>query len=230
VLDSLFEMARVGVDGVNIHSYPGATYELFTFQRAHGRWRAAVEPEYYGMLMFAQAAPPGARLLGVSWRQRAGERLHVWATRAPDGRIRVVLINDRGRSQTVAVRAPATAGAATLERLTAPSLGATAGVTLAGQGFGSETPTGQLAGRPAVGSITPVAGSYSFRLPGASAALLTITRRAASPPSMGSSASRRWPRATAICTFRRWPSPLDRLAVHLVTRFRSASRNSGHRV
>ena len=30
-LDTLFEMARVGVDGVNIHTYPGATYQLFTF-------------------------------------------------------------------------------------------------------------------------------------------------------------------------------------------------------
>ena len=30
-LDALFEMARVGVDGVNIHTYPGATYRLFTF-------------------------------------------------------------------------------------------------------------------------------------------------------------------------------------------------------
>ena len=29
-LDTLFEMARVGVDGVNIHTYPGATYQLFS--------------------------------------------------------------------------------------------------------------------------------------------------------------------------------------------------------
>ncbi len=38
-LDVLFEMARVGVDGVNLHTFPGATYQLFTFSRAHGRWR-----------------------------------------------------------------------------------------------------------------------------------------------------------------------------------------------
>ncbi len=58
-LDTLFEMARVGVDGVNIHTYPGATYQPFTFTHtAHG-WSASVTPEYYGLLMFAQAAPRG---------------------------------------------------------------------------------------------------------------------------------------------------------------------------
>jgi hypothetical protein len=55
VLDTLFNLAGVGVDGVNLHSLPGAAYELFTFSQSHGSWRAFVHPEYYGMLMFAQA-------------------------------------------------------------------------------------------------------------------------------------------------------------------------------
>ena len=40
MLDTLFNMASVGVDGVNFHSLPGADYELFTFtprQPAAGR-------------------------------------------------------------------------------------------------------------------------------------------------------------------------------------------------
>ena len=74
-LDALFELPPVGVDRVNIHSYPGATYELFTFAREHGSWRAFVEPEYYGMLMFAQAPPPGSRLLGISCRTHDGNQL-----------------------------------------------------------------------------------------------------------------------------------------------------------
>ena len=61
-LDAVFQMARVGVDGVNIHTYPKAPYELFTFTRANGVWSGSVAPEYYGLEMFAQAAPPGARL------------------------------------------------------------------------------------------------------------------------------------------------------------------------
>ncbi len=62
-LDTLFQMARVGIDGVNIHTFPGAGYELFRFIRAGGRWRGSVAPQYYGLLMFAQAAPPGSQLL-----------------------------------------------------------------------------------------------------------------------------------------------------------------------
>jgi len=64
-LDTLFEMARVGIDGVNVHTFPGAGYELFTFSHAEGRWRASIAPEYYGLLMFAQAAPPGSVMIGA---------------------------------------------------------------------------------------------------------------------------------------------------------------------
>ena len=63
MLDTLFSMASAGVDGVNIHSLPGAAYELFTFRRDAAGWRAFVHPDYYGMLLFAQAFPVGAQLL-----------------------------------------------------------------------------------------------------------------------------------------------------------------------
>ena len=43
-LDVLFEMADVGVDGVNMHTYPGATYQPFTFTRSRRRWSAFVTP------------------------------------------------------------------------------------------------------------------------------------------------------------------------------------------
>ena len=172
-LDALFQMARVGVDGVNIHTYPGATYELFTFRRVHGSWQAFVEPEYYGLLMFAQATSPGSRLLRVSGG-RPGDGLRAWATRALDGETRVVLINESDRPQTVAVRAPTVAGASTLERLQAPSVRANRGVTLGGQSFGSRTQTGRLAGRETATSITPVGGEYVLRLTPASAVLLTL--------------------------------------------------------
>ena len=55
-----------------MHSRPDAAYGLFTFtrrrvkvSRRHTRtiWQAFVRPEYYGMLMFEQAFPPGAQLL-----------------------------------------------------------------------------------------------------------------------------------------------------------------------
>ena len=56
-LDALFASARTGTDGVNIHTFPGARYGLFTFRRMGSEWSASVRPEYYGLLMFAQAAP-----------------------------------------------------------------------------------------------------------------------------------------------------------------------------
>ena len=39
-VDALFEMARVGVDGVNIHTRPDVSGELFSFTQKHGTWRA----------------------------------------------------------------------------------------------------------------------------------------------------------------------------------------------
>ena len=178
VLDTLFNMARVGVDGVNIHTFHKAIYEPFAVSERAGRWSAQVKPLYYGLLMFAQAAPPGARLLPAAYRGPA--TLRVWSTRARDGRTRVVLINDsRRRSVTVAVRAPDTAaGAATIGatgiRLRAPHANASAGVSLGGQSFGASTDTGALSGAARSFTLRPVQGSFVVRLPPASATLVVV--------------------------------------------------------
>ncbi len=185
-LDTLFNMVRVGVDGVNIHTFRNAIYEPFAFGHAHGRWTARVRPMYYGLLMFARAAPPGARLLDATTtpaRASAGApgtsvaALRVWATRAPDGRVRVVLINDSPHRSTVAaVRPPGGAGAstATVERLTAPRLTARRAITLAGQSFRSPTTTAQLTGPVRRQTLSVVQGRFVVRLAPASATLLTV--------------------------------------------------------
>jgi Glycosyl hydrolase family 79 C-terminal beta domain len=168
-VDALFSMASVGVDGVNIHSLPGAAYQLFTFDRAGGEWRGAVRPDYYGLLMFSQAFPPGAQLLPVA---APGGPVRVWATRGPDGHVRVMVINEDSRAHEVQLELPAGAGQASLEWLRAPSAAATGGVTLGGQTFGTETATGVLPA-PAVQTIPQLLGSYSVDVPPASAVLLT---------------------------------------------------------
>jgi hypothetical protein len=171
-LDAVFQMARVGVDGVNIHTYPRAPYELFRFTHRDGQWQGFVAPEYYGLEMFAQAAPAGARLLGVSGSLGY---VRAWATRAPNGTVHVVLINDdTARARTVAVRIPGVRGAATLERLTGRGITARTGVTLGGQTYGSATTTGLLAGDSTLASVTKRGGGYVVKLPRASAAMLTI--------------------------------------------------------
>jgi hypothetical protein len=170
MLDTLFDLASVGVDGVNVHSLPGAGYELFTFSRAGtGRWQAFVHPDYYGMLMFSQAFPTGARLVPVD--APAGP-VKVWATLAPDGHTRVALINKDSRPHRVELQLPPTTAPAELEWLRAPSATATSGVTLGGQTFGLETPTGALPA-PVPQPVSPVLGAYSIELPAYSAALLT---------------------------------------------------------
>ena len=173
-LDALFAMARTGVDGVNIHTFPGARYGLLSLRQAQGRRSASVRPEYYGLLMFARAAPPGSKLLVAV--ATGNPAVRAWATAAPDGRTRLVLINDDiFHRHTVLVRTPAPAGTATLERLSAPSAFATSGVTLAGQSFGAETQTGTLRGPRRASSLDLLAGAYEVMLPAASAAMLTTT-------------------------------------------------------
>lgn len=177
VTDALFSLARAGVDGVDMHTLPDTAYELFAFSRLGGRWQAEVRPVYYGLQLFAQAAPPGARLLAVSRRGAAGG-LSVWATRAPDHRVRIVVINkSQTRRKTVVLRLPARSGGpsaqVTVERMLAPSAHAKRGVTLGGRSYGAVTQTGQLAPLE-VARARAKRGRITLSMPRASAALVMV--------------------------------------------------------
>jgi len=180
-LDTMFNFANVGVQGVNFHMLPGSNYELFTpSQTSSGSWQAFVHPEYYGLALFAQAFPPGARLLNVS---APSGPTKVWATRAADGTIHVVVINqDTVNEHDVAVTVPGQTTPGTLESLTAPSITATSGVSLGGQTFGAETATGTLPGPAFTTVATPAASVYTIPAPAASAEMLTIPPATATPP------------------------------------------------
>jgi hypothetical protein len=159
IIDALFHLVRVGADGVNVHTFHNAIYAPFTIARRHGRWEARVRPLYYGLLLFARAAPAGARLLAVSGPAVPG--LQTWATRAPDGTVRLLLVNQTARRVlTVAARAPGAVAAATLQRLRAPGLGARGSITLGGATFGSATSTGRLSAGRTV-ALGVVQGRYS---------------------------------------------------------------------
>jgi hypothetical protein len=176
VLDALFAVARQGVDGVNLHTYPNSDNGLFDLSHARGGWTARIHPLYYGALMFAQAAPAGSALLRVV--SAGAGTIRSWATIGPDHRVRVLVINDSLTNATRAdIRAPAGYGrlAGSLERLRAPSAYASAGVTLGGRSFGATTASGILAA-PVAQTVTPRGGVYAVRLPPASAGLLTLAR------------------------------------------------------
>jgi hypothetical protein len=171
-------MANVGVDGVNIHTYPRSSYELFSFHRtSSGRWVGQVSPEYYGLLMFTLAAPVGSQPLSLSGD--ATSHLSTWATYGPDGQTRVLLINtDPARTRTVAIDAGLRVSPAKTLRLEARSLSTHTGVTLGGGTFGTATETGRLSGANRVDSIPPLAGRYTVSAPPASATVVVL------PPSV----------------------------------------------
>jgi hypothetical protein len=177
VLNTLFEMLRVGVHGVNIHTFPGAGYELFKLSRSGGLWRADVAPEYYGLLLFARAAAAGSRLLAVAGG--ADGTVRTWATRAGDGTVRVVFVNTGAAARRLSIGVPGmTFATGSLQRLTARSVRAQGGMTLAGQSFAAGTSTGRLAGAPLTSRVPAVGGRYVVQVPAASAAMLVL-----SPPS-----------------------------------------------
>jgi hypothetical protein len=172
-LDTMFALARTGVDGVNIHTFQQAKYRLFGVSSGGGHWRGTVAPEYYGLILFTRAAPPGARLLRTSGGRGT---LRVWATRARDRTVRIVLINEAPKARNVAVRAPASAAPAAYESLRAPGPSATAGVSLGGVSFGGITRTGVLPAPHRI-LVRPLRGRYVLRLPAMSAAMLTVAGR-----------------------------------------------------
>lgn len=173
-LDELFGMARDGVAGINIHTFARAVYAPFAFAHTGQRWSASVRPMYYGLLAFAAAAPPGARLEPVS--VQSDPNLSVWATRGRDERLRVVLIN-KGVSRSALIHlsvGPAHSPIARVARLLAPSAFARTGITLGGQSFGRRTSSGRLQGRPRLTDIHATGTAFALRIPPASAAIVTM--------------------------------------------------------
>lgn len=166
-------MASVGVDGVNVQTTTATTHDLFTFKHIRrGGWRAALTPEYYGLLMFAQAVPAGSRLVALSPAPPAP--IQAWASRSPEGAVRVMMVNDAPRTCVVALNVPGARAPAAVQRLVSQSTTGSRGVTLAGQTFGAWTDTGLLVGPKKLGVVRPRRYQYVLTVPAESAELLTL--------------------------------------------------------
>ena len=173
--DALFALAQAGARQVDLHTWAGAYDAPFVFDATRGAPVATVRPLYYGLLLFARAAPAGSRLLPVRVADpRSGVR--AWATKDPDGGVRVLLVN-RGAQDARDVRLTLGGPSRTrrLQRLEAPGPSASNGATLAGQRVAPRTTSGQLRGRLATTAVTIDGGAATITLPGASAALLLDT-------------------------------------------------------
>ena len=163
-LDTLFEFEASGVNGVNVQTIPDVPYALFD-RIASGSW--VVRPEYYGLLTFALASPPGSQLLSVS---SEGHALKVWATQTTGGPTRIVIINKGIDARRVVLRGSAIGeGPVTIERLLAPrnedsskcvtpylhtGICATAGITLGGRSFGPPARGRESGDRTSSGVLT----------------------------------------------------------------------------
>jgi hypothetical protein len=166
--DALFNLLKVGVDGVNVHVRGDAINAPFLLTHAG----ITARPLLYGLVLFARMLGPRAELMNVPVSSTGGPPLEVWAVRLADGTMHVLLIDKTRAAATVALREPG-GGTATVERLLGPSATATSGVTLDGQWLTSDA---TWTGLSTAERIIPAGGSYQVTMPAMSAALFSLPR------------------------------------------------------
>jgi hypothetical protein len=173
MMQTLFGLDKIGANGINVNVPAGTINAILNPVSIHGHTEFQVQPEYYAMMMFAQAAPPGSKLLKLSGSTPS--TLQTWAARDSAGNVRVVLINKSSSSEATTIHVPGAVGPGALEELHARSLTSTSDVSLGGQTFGAQTGTGLLSGTAQRPIVAPVKDAYNVTVPGASIEMLTLT-------------------------------------------------------
>lgn len=175
-IDTMFEYANAGIDGVNWHGTSNCNYCAFSFgvQTLAGKrlyTLQQVNPLYYGLLFFHQATANGAKLLPVALTSTPN--IKVWATVDLAGVTHVAILNkDEAFSGTVAINLPGHAQAS-VSRLVAPGYQSVAGISFGGQTFDGSM-DGTLVGSPIVEAANPSNGVYAITVQPVSAVLLTV--------------------------------------------------------
>ncbi|MGZ4194321.1 MAG: glycosyl hydrolase family 79 C-terminal domain-containing protein [Solirubrobacteraceae bacterium] len=165
--DAAFELLRAGALGIHLHAREFAINDPFTFNATGFLAR----PLLYGLMLFARALGPGARLVPTHFQTSRSTHLKVWAVKSGGRTLRVLLINKGPASVSVGLSLPAKRPAR-LERLLAPSPRSTSGMTLGGQWLDSQA---AWRGTPSQATVSPQAHRYSVTLPRYSAALVTAS-------------------------------------------------------
>jgi hypothetical protein len=172
-LNTYFGLARLGVTGLNVNTVPGSINSVLDPVMVHGHEVIRVQPEFYAMMMFARAAPPGSQMVHVTAGGTPG--VTTWATRTAGGEIHAVIVNKRSsgdEQETLTV--PQASGPAQRQTLRAAHLSSTEGVTLNGETFGAGTSTGEPTGAPTQTTVVPIGDNYTVDVPAGSAAMLTF--------------------------------------------------------
>ncbi len=164
--DYMYQLAEAGNIGINFH---GGGYGWYTPIAGTPEAGFLARPEYYGLLLFAEAGPGrlvSAKLSGT----KDAPLLTAYALHGEDGHLRVALFN-KNADKDVVVKISGSAGlGATLMRLEAPWLADTTDVTFGGSVVGVD-------GRwlPLVEETVPNKnGLYTVHLKRASGALLSF--------------------------------------------------------
>ena len=131
-LELMFQVAGAGAAGINfhggVHNRRASEDKAYApIARSGDRYRAT--PLYYGMLMFALAAR-GALVPAHLAPETSG--LKAFAVRAPEGTLRICVINQNITDERVAINPGRKFTVASMLRLAGPAIDATDGVTLGG--------------------------------------------------------------------------------------------------
>jgi len=190
-VDSLFTVASVGLTRWNFHGMPGGPYATLAFPEANAE-TVQVKPLYYGLLSFSAAtAGPKSRLRGINTVSSSNSYLHCWAVQGIDpttdaGELRFVVLHKDpgvavggGANITVSVPPAFSQGAVgTLTRLLSGDKGMLTkwdgGISWGGLSWSNSSDGVPSGSRKNETVSESGAGVYSFFLPAASLAILTL--------------------------------------------------------
>jgi Chitobiase/beta-hexosaminidase C-terminal domain len=155
-IDTMFEFANVGVDGVNWNTNADdGPYDLFQFSSpVNGKYfLLGVRPAYYGLLFFAKSAGNSAQMLPVT--TLTNSNIKVWATKDILGHGHLVVIN-KELSVTGNVQIALSGYSSGIVSTLGATGGylATTGITIAGQTYDGST-DGTLQGSSQTQTIYP---------------------------------------------------------------------------
>jgi hypothetical protein len=164
-IDFLFDVARRGGQGVNLHgSFTANNYSPIVFDKKTNTYGPA--PLYYGLLFFSQAAQ--GRLVPTETQTTAN--FTAQGVLGPDGKLRVTLLNkDLTHDVTVKLALGKPYSQGDVLPLTAPSASATTDVTFGGTAV---TPEGKWSPAPLRKALRLDGGDGIIVVPAASAILL----------------------------------------------------------
>jgi len=164
--DAMFRLLGAGVDGINIHVREDAVNQAFALRN----FGLQAQPLLYGMLLFDRTLGPDAQLVRVHLDAHRVRHFDVYAVRVAHDVLHVLAIDKSGNAVRLDLVLPAT-GAATVQRLLAPSVSARYGFSLDGQWLGRDA---RWHGRASAETIKPGEYGYQLTVPRYSAALMTV--------------------------------------------------------